>query len=164
MVEKSDLDIAIADAAPSFVEEAYFSGARLGEAIDWCIARHDRDLHIDVQGKLTASGRDVKFKGRILKVKKGVLSRRIAVLVEEDLRRRRRGDLDMVLTVGGDGATQEDIAATEITLQNYLKRNLSEDLYYDGRDLQHAVKDLLRIKSEKSLCTVWGKRASDKLP
>ncbi|MGD9381705.1 MAG: ATP-binding cassette domain-containing protein [Candidatus Thorarchaeota archaeon] len=164
MVEKSDLDSALTEGTPAFVEEAYFSGARLAEAIDWCIARNDRELHIDVQGTLTSSGREVKFKGRILKVKKGVLSRRIAVYVEEDLRRRRRGDLELVLTVGGDGATQEDVAATEITLQNYLKRNLSDELYYDGKDLQQAVKDLIRIKSEQSLCTVWGKRASDKLP
>jgi len=164
MVEKSELDSARAEERPAFVEEAYFSGARLGEAIDWCIARNDRELRVDVQGTLTSNGREVKFKGRILKVKKGVLTRRIAVYVEEDLRRRRRGDLDLVLTVGGDGATQEDVAATEITLQNYLKRNLSDELYYDGKDLQQAVKDLVRIKSEQSLCTVWGKRASDKLP
>jgi ABC-2 type transport system ATP-binding protein len=164
MVEKPELDSTRAEGVPAFVEEAYFSGARLAEAIDWCLARNDRELRIDVQGILTSNGREIKFKGRILKVKKGVLTRRIAVYVEEDLRRRRRGDLELVLTVGGDGATQEDVAATEITLQNYLKRNLSDELYYDGRDLQQAVKDLIRIKSEQSLCTVWGKRASDKLP
>ncbi|MFW9800038.1 MAG: ATP-binding cassette domain-containing protein [Candidatus Thorarchaeota archaeon] len=164
MVERTGTDLARPEGVPSFVEEAYYSGARLAEAIDWCLTRKDRELHCDVQGVLTSNGRNVKFKGRILKVKKGVLTRRIAVLVEEDLRRTRRGDLDMVLTVGGNGATQEDVAATEITLQNYLKRNLSEDLYYDGRDLQQAVKELFRIRSEQSICTVWGNRASDKLP
>jgi hypothetical protein len=76
---------------PSFVEEAYFSGSRMGEAIDWCIDRHDRELHCDVQGVLNSTGKEVRFKGRILKFRKGVLTRRIAVLVEEDLRRKKVG-------------------------------------------------------------------------
>jgi ABC-2 type transport system ATP-binding protein len=150
---------------PSFVEEAYFSGSRMGEALDWCIDRHDRELHCDVQGVLNATGKEVRFKGRILKFRKGVLTRRIAVLVEEDLRRKKVGNLDTVLTVGGEGATHEDVAATQITLQNYLKRNLDDDLYYDGRDLQQAVKDLEKVRQSRQVsCTVWGRRASDKLP
>jgi len=147
---------------PAFVEEAYFSGARLSEAIDWCITRQTRELHCEVEGKLTITGRDVKFKGRILKVKKGVLTRKIAVYVEEDLRRQRVGELDKVLTVGGEGSSQDDIAATQITVQNYLKRNMADDLYYDGRDLQQAVKDLEKMKSQEVECTVWGRRGSDK--
>ncbi len=150
---------------PSFVEEAYFSGSRMGEAIDWCIDRHDRELHCDVQGVLNATGKEIRFKGRVLKFRKGVLTRRIAVLVEEDLRRKKVGNLDTVLTIGGEGATHEDIAATQITLQNYLKRNLDDDLYYDGRDLQQAVKDLEKVRQSRQVsCTVWGRRASDKLP
>ncbi|MFW9812622.1 MAG: ATP-binding cassette domain-containing protein [Candidatus Thorarchaeota archaeon] len=152
------------DEKPVFVEEAYFSGTRIGEAIDWCIAREDRELHVEVEGKLTSTGKEVKFRGRVLKVKKGVLARRIAVYIEEDLRRRRAGELDKVLTVGGDNSSQDDVASTMITVQNYLKRNMSDDLYYDGRDLQQAVKDLEKMKSQEVACTVWGKRGSDKLP
>ena len=152
------------DEKPVFVEEAYFSGARIGEAIDWCITRQDRELHVEVEGKLTSTGKDVKFRGRILKVKKGVLVRRIAVYVEEDLRRRRVGELEKVLTVGGDNSSQDDVASTMITVQNYLKRNMADDLYYDGRDLQQAVKDLEKMKSQEVVCTVWGRRGSDKLP
>ncbi|MFW9958496.1 MAG: ATP-binding cassette domain-containing protein [Candidatus Odinarchaeota archaeon] len=149
---------------PAFVEEAYFSGARMSEAIDWCITRQDRELHCEVEGSLTETGKEVRFKGRILKVKKSVLTRRIAVHVDEDLRRKRAGELDKILTVGGEGSGQEDVAATQITVQNYLKRNMSDDLYYDGKELQQAVKDLEKIKGQDVLCTVWGKRASDRLP
>ncbi len=152
------------DAKPAFVEEAYFSGARIGDAIDWCINRQDRDLHCEVDGTLTSTGKEVKFRGRILKVKKSVLTRRIAVLMEEDLRKRRAGELERVLTIGGEGSGQDDVAATQITVQNYLKRNLYDDLYYDGRELQQAVKDLEKMKGQEVACTVWGKRASDKLP
>jgi ABC-2 type transport system ATP-binding protein len=154
----------VEDEKPAFIEEAYFSGARIGEAIDWCITRQDRELHVEVEGKLTSTGKEVKFRGRVLKVRKGVLVRRIALYVEEDLRRRRAGELDKVLTIGGDNSSQDDVAATMITVQNYLKRNMADDLYYDGRDLQQAVKDLEKMKSRDVACTVWGRRGSDKLP
>ncbi|TXT54354.1 MAG: putative ABC transporter ATP-binding protein YbhF [Candidatus Thorarchaeota archaeon] len=163
MVQKSSQD-SDGSTAPSFVEEAYFSGARIGEAIDWCNARKDREIHVDVQGVLNSTQEEIRFTGRLLQVKKGVITRRIAVAVEEDLRRRKKGILDQVVTIGGSGTTQEDVAATEITLKNYLKRDMYDDLYYDGRDLQQAVKDLEKLKSRQVACTVWGKRASDRLP
>ncbi|MHA1959261.1 MAG: ABC transporter ATP-binding protein [Candidatus Thorarchaeota archaeon] len=151
--------------APRFVEESFFSGSRIGEAIDWALARKDREIHCDIQGVLVSSGRQVRFKGRLLKVKKSVLARRMAVLVEEDLRRRKTDDLDIVLTIGAEGSTNADVAASEITMLNYLKRNIADDMFYDGRDLQQAVKDVGKMKSSQQIsCTVWGRRASDRLP
>ena len=164
MIPNTDLQDAMEDEKPAFIEEAYFSGARIGEAIDWCITRQDRELHCEVEGILNATGKEVRFRGRILKVKKGVLSSRIAVFVEEDLRRRKAGELEKVLTVGGAKTSQQDVATTQITVQNYLKRNMADDLFYDGRELQQAVKDLEKMKSQDIACTVWGKRGSDKLP
>jgi len=161
MMPDTNLQDSTDDERPAFVEEAYFSGARMGEAIDWCVARQDRELHVEVEGILNATGKEVRFRGRVMKVKKGVLSKTIAVFVEEDLRRRKAGELEKVLTVGGG---QQDVAVNQITVQNYLKRNMADDLYYDGRDLQQAVKDLERMKSQDIACTVWGKRGSDKLP
>ncbi len=164
MTPNTDLHDATDDEKPAFVEEAYFSGARIGEAIDWCVVRQDRELHCEVEGILNSTGKEVRFRGRILKVKKSVLSRKIAIFVEEDLRRRKAGELEKVLTVGSDRTSQQDVAVTQITVQNYLKRNMADDLFYDGRDLQQAVKDLEKMKSQDVACTVWGKRASDKLP
>ncbi|MHA1614845.1 MAG: ABC transporter ATP-binding protein [Candidatus Thorarchaeota archaeon] len=164
MIPNTDLHDATDDEKPAFVEEAYFSGARIGEAIDWCVVRQDRELHCEVEGILNSTGKEVRFRGRILKVKKSVLSRKIAVFVEEDLRRRKAGELEKVLTVGSDRTSQQDVSVTQITVQNYLKRNMADDLFYDGRDLQQAVKDLEKMKSQDVACTVWGKRASDKLP
>ncbi len=164
MTPNTDLHDATDDEKPAFVEEAYFSGARIGEAIDWCVVRQDRELHCEVEGILNSTGKEVRFRGRILKVKKSVLSRKIAVFVEEDLRRRKAGELEKVLTVGSDRTSQQDVSVSQITVQNYLKRNMADDLFYDGRDLQQAVKDLEKMKSQDVACTVWGKRASDKLP
>ncbi len=164
MIPNTDLHNATDDEKPAFVEEAYFSGARIGEAIDWCVIRQDRELHCEVEGILNSTGKEVRFRGRILKVKKSVLSRKIAVFVEEDLRRRKAGELEKVLTVGSDRTSQQDVSVTQITVQNYLKRNMADDLFYEGRDLQQAVKDLEKMKSQDVACTVWGKRASDKLP
>jgi ABC-2 type transport system ATP-binding protein len=164
MVEKAESRIP-SEPEPAFVEEAYFSGARVAEAIDWAIARQDRELHCDVQGINTKTKEEVRFKGRILRVKKGVLTRKIAILVEEDMRKRRKNELDLVLTVGGEGTGQEDIAANQITMMNYLRRNMADDLFYDGKDLQQAVKDVTRMKQDFDvICTVWGKRYSDRLP
>ncbi|TFH08876.1 MAG: hypothetical protein E4H14_05570, partial [Candidatus Thorarchaeota archaeon] len=132
MIPDTDLQDSMDDERPAFVEEAYFSGARIGEAIDWCVLRQDRELHCEVEGVLNATGKEVRFRGRILKVKKGVLSKLLAVFVEEDLRRRKAGELEKVLTVGG---SQQDVTITQITAQNYLKRNMAEDLFYEGRDL-----------------------------
>jgi ABC-2 type transport system ATP-binding protein len=164
MIPNTDLHDATDDEKPAFVEESYFSGARIGEAIDWCVIRQDRELHCEVEGILNSTGKEVRFRGRILKVKKSVLSRKIAVFVEEDLRRRKAGELEKVLTVGSDRTSQQDVSVTQITVQNYLKRNMADDLFYEGRDLQQAVKDLEKMKSQDVACTVWGKRASDKLP
>ncbi|MDF1537919.1 MAG: ATP-binding cassette domain-containing protein [Candidatus Thorarchaeota archaeon] len=150
---------------PSFVEEAYYSGARMAEAIDWCIIRNDRALHCEVEGKLKHTGEDVRFRGRILNFKKGVIIRRLAVLVEEDLSKKKKTELDKVLTVGGRSSATEDVAVSQITVKNYLKRNLSDDMFFVGGELQQAVKDLVKMKQNRQiLCTVWGKRASDKLP
>ncbi len=164
MVERSDAPVKTEEPT-RFVEEGYFSGARMGDVIDWCLMRHDRELHCEVEGILNDGNEPVKLTGRVLGVKKGMLVRRIAVLVEEDLRKRKKGNLDKVITVGGRGAGSEDVAASQITVKNYLKRDLSDDMYFDGKDLQQAVKDVNKMKKNRQIqCTVWGKRASDKLP
>lgn len=137
----------------------------MNEALDWCLARKDRELHCEVQGNLTSTDENVRFRGRILDIKKGVIKRRLAVLVEENLSRESRGELDQVVTVGGQGSSHEDIAATQLTLQNYLKRNLFDDFFYEGGELQQLVKDLEKVLgSQEVTCTVWGERVSDKLP
>ena len=102
MLRETDYQEVPDDERPAFVEEAYYSGARIGEAIDWCIARQDRELHCEVEGVLRSTGKDVRLRGRILKVKKSVLTRRIAVIVEEDMRRQKAGELEQVLTLGSD--------------------------------------------------------------
>ncbi len=153
------------EAVPSFVEEAYYSGARITEAIDWCVIRKDRELHCEVEGMLKETGENVRFRGRILSFKKGVINRRLAILVEEDLRKKKKTELEKVLTVGGRGSATEDVAVSQITVKNYLKRNLSDDMFFIGGELQQAVKDLVKMKQNRQIiCTVWGKRASDKLP
>ncbi|MHA2425437.1 MAG: ABC transporter ATP-binding protein [Candidatus Thorarchaeota archaeon] len=165
MERRNEDSAVLAEEKPIFVEEAYYSGSRLGDAIDWCVDRKDREIHCIVEGTLRKSGEEIRFRGRILSFKKGVVVRRLAVLVEEDLRKRKIGDLEKVLTIGGRGTYTEDVAISQITVQNYLKRNMSDDMFFSGRELQQAVKDLVKIKENRQIiCTVWGKRASDKLP
>ncbi len=149
---------------PTVVEEAFFTGARIADAIEWYESRIDREIHCEVRGVLISTREEVAFQGRVLGAKKRVLLKQIAVLVEQDLRRReRRGELDSVLTVGSDTAGTQDVAATEIVMRNYLRRNMHEDIYCDGSDLQHVAKDIAKmLKVQQMRCTVWGKRFSDK--
>jgi hypothetical protein len=45
MIQDSDRMDSPDEEKPVFIEEAYFSGARLSDAIDWFITRQDRELH-----------------------------------------------------------------------------------------------------------------------
>jgi ABC-2 type transport system ATP-binding protein len=165
MVQRTEAKPVSEDEDVPFVEEAYFTGARIGEAIDWCIERKDRELHCKVEGRLNSTKKDVEFSGRILTVKKGLISRKIVVIIDEGIKSKRRDELDAVVTIGGNTSSQEDVAASQITVQNYLRRDMAGDLYYDGRELQQAVKDAVKMQKNRQIsCTVWGKRMSDKLP
>ncbi len=165
MVVRSELPASELPERPSFVEEAYFSGARIGDAIDWIHERRDREIHCEIEGTLTRTGQRVKFRGRVLRAKKGMLSRQIAVLVESDLRQRATDELDRVLTVGSNTTTSQDVAATQITLQNYLKRDMAGDLFFNGSELQDAAKEVSKfLKAHRVACTVWGQRLSDRTP
>ncbi|MGY5855470.1 MAG: hypothetical protein RTS72_02650, partial [Candidatus Thorarchaeota archaeon] len=62
MIQEKDRMDSPDEEKPAFVEEAYFSGARIGDAIDWCITRQDRELHCEVEGKLNSTGKEVKFR------------------------------------------------------------------------------------------------------
>ncbi|NWF94793.1 MAG: ABC transporter ATP-binding protein [Candidatus Thorarchaeota archaeon] len=149
---------------PPFVEEAFFSGSRIADAIEWCASRSDREIHCEVEGRLTTTKEEVRVRGRLLAFRKGVLTKQIAMKLEEDLRKKKKSDLDSILTIGSDTASSQDIAASQITLRNYLKKNLHDDMYYDGPNLQQAAKDIARmLKVHQVTCTVWGRRASDRV-
>ena len=57
MLQDTDRLDSLDEEKPAFVEEGYFSGARISEAIDWCITRQDRELHCEVEGKLAKAKR-----------------------------------------------------------------------------------------------------------
>ncbi len=163
LVEQDELTVL--QRQPPVVEEAFFSGTRIGDAIEWYETRNDREIHCEIQGILTSTREEVSFQGRVIGAKRRVLSKQIAVLVEHDLRKKKTGELDSVLTVGSDVSGSQDVAATEIVMRNYLRRNMYDDIYYDGADLLHGAREIKKLlKSQQVRCTVWGNRISDKRP
>ncbi|MEM2142608.1 MAG: ABC transporter ATP-binding protein [Candidatus Thorarchaeota archaeon] len=150
---------------PAFVEEAFFSGSRIADAIQWHEARQDREVHCEIVGLLNPSREEVHFRGRILRVRKGVLIKEIVVKLEEDLRKRKRNELEAILTVGGNDSTTQDVAASQITMRNFLRRNRYSDMYFDGTELRSAAKSIEKLlKTQQLTCTVWGNRMSDRRP
>jgi ABC-2 type transport system ATP-binding protein len=63
----------------------------------------------------------------------------------------------MVLTVGSDKTEREEVAARQLMLMNWLRRNLHDDFYYDGEHIDHAVKRVeeLLLYTEVD-ARIWG--------
>jgi len=149
---------------PEFVEESYFTGARFEDALQWCAERSDREIHAEIQGKDRRTNKKVHFTGRIVSIKKSIFKQRFAILVEEDLRKKKEYPLDEILTVGGPNTTSEDIKATQITLFNYMRRNLYDDMFFSKGELDEAVKIINKRGFIKhSIGAVWGRRALDNM-
>ncbi len=149
---ESSLDI------PVFVERNYFAGTRFGDALDWVIERSDREIHAQILGTLHSAQEEVEVEGRVIDVRRGgLLGRtRLALLVEQVV----KGPSilkDTVITVGGDRTEREDVAAKQLVMMNWLRRNTFDDFFYDGDLIDEAVKRVQRLLSETEVdAHIWG--------
>ncbi len=149
---ESSLDI------PVFVERNYFAGTRFGDALDWIVERSDREIHVQILGSLHSIQEEVEVEGRILDVRRGgLLGRtRLAVLVENVIKGP-SSIKDTVVTVGGEGNEREDIAARQLVMMNWLRRNTFDDFFYDGDLIDEAVKRVQRLLAETEIdAHIWG--------
>ncbi|MFX1565403.1 MAG: ABC transporter ATP-binding protein [Promethearchaeota archaeon] len=141
---------------PVFVEKNYFAGSRFDDALDWIEERSDREIHTQVKGQVRLTNQAIIVEGRVLNIVRRGRRRRIALLVNsvqegpEEL-------VGTVLTVGSDRTESEEIAAKQLVLMNWLRRNIHDDFYYDGEEIDHAVKrvqDLLDYTEVDA--KIWG--------
>jgi ABC-2 type transport system ATP-binding protein len=143
---------------PVFVERNYFAAPRFDDALDWIEHRKDRELHAQIVGVRLHDQDEVDVEGRILDLRHGGLRgrTRIAVLVENVIKG--PADLkDTVVTVGNERTDREDIAAKQLTLMNWLRRNLHDDFYYDGDLIDAAVKHVGELLPHTEVdAHIWG--------
>ncbi len=146
---------ALAD-VPVFVEKNYFAGSRFDDALDWIEERQDRELHSQISGILRSSGEDITIEGRILDVVRRGRRQRIALLVNTVT----KGSSNLngvVLTIGSDKTEREEVAARQLVLMNWLRRNIHDDFYYDGEEIDHAVKRVQEFLAYTEVdAQVWG--------
>ena len=142
---------------PVFVEKNYFAGSRFDDALDWIEQRGDREIHIQVTGTLRGSQNDeVTVEGRVLDIRRRGRRRRIALLISSV----QKGPANLqgaVLTIGSDKTEREEIAAKQLVLMNWLRRNLHDDFYYDGDHIDQAVKRVEELLTYTEVdAHIWG--------
>ena len=142
---------------PVFVEKNYFAGSRFDDALDWIEQRGDREIHIQVTGTLRGTQQDeITVDGRVLDVRRRSRRRRIALLITSV----QQGPANLqgaVLTVGSDKTEREELAAKQLVLMNWLRRNLHDDFYYDGDHIDQAVKQVEELLEYTEVdAHIWG--------
>ncbi|MFX1509349.1 MAG: ABC transporter ATP-binding protein [Promethearchaeota archaeon] len=141
---------------PVFVEKNYFAGSRFDDALDWIEERNDREIHAQVKGQVRLSNKEVIVEGRVLNIVRRGRRQRIAILVSsvqegpEEL-------VGSVITVGSERTEREEIVAKQLVLMNWLRRNIHDDFYYDGEEIDHAVKRIQDLLDYTEVdAKIWG--------
>ncbi|MFX0168697.1 MAG: ABC transporter ATP-binding protein [Candidatus Hodarchaeota archaeon] len=142
---------------PVFVEKNYFAGSRFDDALDWIEQRGDREIHAQITGKLRSPQQEeLTIEGRVLDIRRRGRRSRIALLVSS-VQQGPAHFQGKVLTVGSDKTEREDLTAKQLVLMNWLRRNLHDDFYYDGDDIDHAVKRVEELLAYTEVdAHIWG--------
>jgi ABC-2 type transport system ATP-binding protein len=141
---------------PVFVEKNYFAGSRFDDALDWIEERIDREIHAQITGKLRLTDEEIAVEGRVLNVARRGRRRRIALLVNTVLNGSERL-VGTVLTIGSDRTEREEVAAKQLVMMNWLRRNIHDDFYYDGEEIDHAVKRVQELLAYTEVdAQIWG--------
>jgi ABC-2 type transport system ATP-binding protein len=141
---------------PVFVEKNYFAGSRFDDALDWIEQRGDREIHAQINGEMRNTGIEISVEGRVLDIRRRGRRRRIALLVNSVLKGpdHLKG---MMLTIGSDKTEREEVAASQFILMNWLRRNLNDDFYYDGDQIDQAVKHVSELLAYTEVdANIWG--------
>ena len=141
---------------PVFVEKNYFAGSRFDDALDWIDERSDREIHAQITGKLRGTNEEIAVEGRVLNVTRKGRRRHIALLVNTVLNGAEQL-VGTVLTIGSDKTEREEVAAKQLVMMNWLRRNIHDDFYYDGEEIDHAVKRVQELLSYTEVdAQIWG--------
>ncbi len=141
---------------PVFVEKNYFAGSRFDDALDWIEERSDREIHSQITGQLRHSNEEIAVEGRVLNVVRKGRRRRIALLINS-VQQGSEQLIGTVLTIGSDKTEREEVAAKQLVLMNWLRKNIYDDFYYDGEAIDHAVKRVQELLAYTEVdAQIWG--------
>ncbi|MEM2144739.1 MAG: ABC transporter ATP-binding protein [Candidatus Jordarchaeaceae archaeon] len=143
-----------------FVEEAYFSGKRMAQAVEWCKEREEKIIEVEVQGKWQKTGEDFRGKGYFL----GAYATPLRAVIVMRLQQGKLGNgsinSDEIVTIGTP-SSKEDVQAENIILRNFMEKNLSEDRFFDGINFSSATSwlrdKLKRYKVNVKIKGIWEK-------
>lgn len=143
---------------PVFVEKNYFAGSRFDDALDWIEERNDRELHAQITGSLRQLQTEVDLEGRILNIRHGgIIGRRRIALLIKNVYKGPQSLENKVITIGSERTEREEVAARQLVLMNWLRRNIHDDFYYDGDLIDAAVKEVEELLANTEVdAHIWG--------
>ena len=83
-----------------FIEEAYFSGKRLGQAAQWCEEREGNIIEVEVQGRWIETGEMFRGRGRFLESYTSPMKSVIVISLTQGRRGNRKVNPGEILTIG----------------------------------------------------------------
>ncbi|MEM3593726.1 MAG: ABC transporter ATP-binding protein, partial [Candidatus Jordarchaeaceae archaeon] len=141
-----------------FVEEAYFSGKRIGQAAAWCEDREGNIIEVEVQGKWFETGENFRGKGVYLDSRSSPMRSIIAVSLKQGKRGNETINPGEIITIGAP-SSREDVQAENLILRNFLEKNFSEDRFFEGSNFASAIfwlrEKLKRYKVNVKIKGTW---------
>ncbi len=141
-----------------FIEEAYFSGKKMGQAVEWCEDREGDIIEIEVQGKWHVTGDNFRGTGLFLESYSSPTRSVIVISLTQGKRGNKSVKPGEIITIGAS-SSREDVQAENLLLRNFLKKNLSEDRFFDGAHFLSATSwlsdKLKRYKIKARINGIW---------
>ncbi|MHA1839463.1 MAG: ATP-binding cassette domain-containing protein [Candidatus Ranarchaeia archaeon] len=146
--------------AIGILERKIFSGKRIDDLIDWCEDRRGRELILHLHGFYNkAHGKRplIDVEGRLLSTRKSLFTKRIALQIEGIAMSPEAISVDPIITAGGETSRTEDLAIRKAEAFHLIKKELHEDLYFDGDQLIEAIRMFEKgVDPEVYEVQVWG--------
>jgi ABC-type multidrug transport system ATPase subunit len=143
-----------------FIEEAYFSGKKLAQAVEWCKERGENIIEVEVQGKWQKTGEDFRGKGYFLEAYSTPLRGVIVMRLTQGKLKNGSMNSDEIVTIGTP-SSKEDVQAENLILRNFMEKNLSEERFFDGVHFSSATSwlrdKLKRYKVNVRIDGIWEK-------
>lgn len=130
----------------------------MGQAVEWCEDREGNVIEVEVQGKWPETGDSFRGKGFFLESYSSPMRSVIVISLTQGKLGNKTINPGEIITISGP-SSKEDVQAENLLLKNFLKKNLSEDRFFDGAHFLSAISwlrdKLKRYKVNIRIKGVW---------